>query len=281
VKTPYTFVVLRYVHDVLTAEFVNIGVILYAPEAKYLDARLAKAIGRASRFFGGIELGHLKSIQRHLGGRIDQLAERLSDEIVLDRPPSDVTECVSQILPPDDSSLQVSGQGGGFTSDPQRRLEALYSQYVLKYGGPDALRRGRPDEAVLSVFRKKLSEAHLIPKLRPKKIVGKDYEHEFPISWKNGIWNASEAISLDLLNEKEILDKANRWLGRTMSLADSEETFKLFLLLGEPQSEGLRVAYTHAQNILNKMTCDHEFFGENEAGDFAEIVKQQIDTKSD
>ena len=32
-KTAYSFVVLRYVHDVMIGEFVNIGVTLYAPDA--------------------------------------------------------------------------------------------------------------------------------------------------------------------------------------------------------------------------------------------------------
>ena len=37
-KTPYTFSVLRYVHDPVSTEFVNIGVAVYAPAAKYLSA---------------------------------------------------------------------------------------------------------------------------------------------------------------------------------------------------------------------------------------------------
>ncbi len=37
-KMPYTFSVLRYVHDPLTTEFVNVGMALYAADAKYLSA---------------------------------------------------------------------------------------------------------------------------------------------------------------------------------------------------------------------------------------------------
>jgi hypothetical protein len=32
-KTTYSFTILRYVHDIATGEFVNMGVALYAPEA--------------------------------------------------------------------------------------------------------------------------------------------------------------------------------------------------------------------------------------------------------
>jgi len=45
-KTAYSFVVLRYVHDVMTGEFVNIGVALYAPAASILD--------KANRWLGRV-----------------------------------------------------------------------------------------------------------------------------------------------------------------------------------------------------------------------------------
>jgi hypothetical protein len=34
----YTYTVLRYVHDVTSGEFVNVGVALHAPQARYLGA---------------------------------------------------------------------------------------------------------------------------------------------------------------------------------------------------------------------------------------------------
>jgi hypothetical protein len=36
-KTTFTYTVLRYVLDIATGEFVNMGVALYAPEAKYIS----------------------------------------------------------------------------------------------------------------------------------------------------------------------------------------------------------------------------------------------------
>ena len=40
----YSFVTLRYVHDVVTGEFANVGVVLYAPDARLLEARFAIAL---------------------------------------------------------------------------------------------------------------------------------------------------------------------------------------------------------------------------------------------
>ena len=37
-KTHFTFTVLRYIHDPVSGEFANVGVVLYAPELRFLDA---------------------------------------------------------------------------------------------------------------------------------------------------------------------------------------------------------------------------------------------------
>ncbi len=50
-KTTYTFTVLRYVHDITTGEFANVGVALFAPEAKYLGAICTPRYGRLTRIF--------------------------------------------------------------------------------------------------------------------------------------------------------------------------------------------------------------------------------------
>jgi hypothetical protein len=50
-KTTFTYTVLRYVHDIATGEFVNMGVALYAPEAKYVSAICNPRYGRLSKLF--------------------------------------------------------------------------------------------------------------------------------------------------------------------------------------------------------------------------------------
>ena len=45
----YTYAVLRYVHDVTSGEFVNVGVALYAPQARYLGALCRTIYGRLSQ----------------------------------------------------------------------------------------------------------------------------------------------------------------------------------------------------------------------------------------
>lgn len=274
-KTPYTFSVLRYIHDIVSGEFVNVGVALYAPQARFLGVVCSNTYGRLSSFFGGIEGEHFKRMMRHISSGIEELAERLWTELPLEKIPSDVRSCVDQVWPPDNSSLQFSLVRGGITEDPQATLEELYERVVERYA-----RRVQPpsraDEDILKIFRDTLAQRQVLARLHPKKILTIDYEHEFPLAWKNNIWHVSEALSFDLTTSGNILEKANQWLGRAYSLAESQEAFKLYLLLGRPQQEKLKSSFVKAENILHKMPCPHEFIREDEAADFAVEVENEL-----
>lgn len=273
-KTPYTFSILRYIHDVVPGEFVNVGVALYAPDARFLDITCVGTYGRVSQFFGGIDGDHFKRMLRHLTSRIKELKEQTDTEFAF-RQPVDIRGWTDEILPADDSSLQFSPPKGGLTDDPQATLEKLYERYVERYAQPGHL-QSRSDEEVERVFRDVLARRRVLGGLRPKKIVGADYEHEFPYSWKNGIWHTSEAVSFDLVEPGSIIEKANRWLGRAVNLDGSEENFKVYLLLGKPNRSELKEAFSRAENILHKMPCEHDFFLEDDAESFADFVREEL-----
>ena len=274
-KTPYTFSILRYVHDVVSGEFVNVGVALYAPDSRFLGISCINTYSRLSAFFGGIDGDHFKRMMRHITSGIEELEEQVRTEFDFQRPPN-VRGWTDKVLPIDDSSLQFSPPKGGLTDDPQASLEKLYERYVGHYA--QRIRpQSRSDEEVERIFRDVLAERQLLRNLHPKKIAGSDYEHEFPYSWKNSIWHTSEAVSFDLIDSGTIIDKANRWLGRAVNLSGSEEEFKVYLLLGRPHRSQLKKAFVTAENILNKMPCAHEFIREEEAEKFADYVQEELE----
>jgi hypothetical protein len=179
-------------------------------------------------------------------------------------------------LPPDDSALQFSPPGGGFTSDPEKTLISLYQRYVEYYTS----RTGYPsrnDDEVWEVFKKPLEEQHVIQFLKPKRIIAPDYDYEFVRARKNEAWHTYEPVSFDLMEATSIVDKANTWVGRITSLAQSEEKFKPHFLLGEPRETKLHVAFTKAQNLLHKMPCEHEFVQETDAEDLAKHLKAEVE----
>jgi hypothetical protein len=274
-NTPYTFSVLRYVHDPVTAEFVNIGVALYAPAAKYLDAICTSHYQRLSAMFEPIDGDHFRQITKFVQSRIEELGQRLNSELALKNPPKNIDDVLAQVLPPDDSAIQFSTAGGGLSSDLTKTLNELYVRYVERYISRGA-RPSRNDEDVWKVFRTPLEKREITKHLRPKKIVAPNYDYEFEHARKNQIWHAYEPVSFDLLEPGSIKDKANNWIGRSTSLADSLETFRIHILLGKPRDAKLQAAYVQAKNILHKMPGKPEIVEEDEAEEFAENLKKEI-----
>lgn len=123
---------------------------------------------------------------------------------------------------------------------------------------------------------KELETKQVLARLQPKRIVAKDYDHEFDHAWNNGVWNLFQPVSMDLLDADSILDKANRWLGRATNLKDSQDKFRLWMLIGEPRIEKLKPAYGKALNILNKMPVKKDFVTEHDAQKFSEQLAQEM-----
>jgi Protein of unknown function (DUF3037) len=274
-KTAYTYTTLRYVHDTATGEFANVGVALYAPDAKFLSARFRTTYGRLSKMFPGLDGEVFKSLMRHLENRFEEIGAAIRDELPLNGHPKSAIEIAVSVLPRDDSSLQWTEVGSGITDNPSTTLETIYERMVDRYEqAPNEAKRN--DEAVWRKYKHDLEQCHVIKYFSAKIIAAKDDEFEFQHSWKNQQWHCVEPVSFDLLLPDSIREKAHRWLGQISSLRDSTERFKIYMLLGEPQDSKLKSAFIKAQNILNKIPGEKEFVHESESAAFARHFAAQI-----
>ncbi len=274
-KSTYTYTVLRYVHDVTTGEFLNVGVVLYAPEARYASAMCRPTYGRLSRAFPGLDGDAFRSVMRYLQARIEEVGDRLSSELPLEGVPGSVMEIAHAALPTDDSSLQWSPPGSGLTENPSQTLEKLYERMVMRFEERNTQER-RSDEDVWRKYKRNLEEHNVLKYLETKKIAVQDDEVEFRHAWRNGIWHCLEPVSFDLSSGDSIRDKAHRWLGQLSSVKDAGDRFKVYLLLGEPQQESLRPAFEKAVSILGKLPVEKELIREESAGKFSERFAEEI-----
>ncbi|MGA9408038.1 MAG: DUF3037 domain-containing protein [Bacteroidota bacterium] len=278
-KTTYTFSVVRYVHDVVGGEFVNVGVVLYAPQENYIDAVCTKKYGRLSGLFVEVDGTQFRTMMNFLETRIDEARRKLEGELQFDGKPKDVLEILYHVIPKDDSSLQFSASGGGLTTNPAKTLDELYERYVERYSEKKSVTT-RDDEEVWKIFRKPLEEKRVTKYFKPHVIVANDYEYAFDHTWKNNQWRVLEPLSFDLENADSIKEKAAKWLGRAVALQGATEEFKLYLLLGKPSQERLMQAYTKAENLLNKIPGEREFIREGDEEAFALEVQNEIEHHS-
>ncbi len=274
-RTPYSFSVLRYIHDPVTQEFVNIGVAVYCQQAGFLRAICTTNYGRIRVTFTKIDGNRFRQLTRYIQEQVNAVGENLAGELPFETGKT-IEQLLARVLPPDDSTIQFSKPAGvGIAHDLEKTLNELFDRYVQQYITPSDASRRR-DEDVWKVFKGPLEKRHLTEYLKPKRIVASSYDYEFDQAWKNEVWHVYEPVSFDMVDAGSILDKANRWVGRATSLNDSSENFKIHMLLGEPQDERLQSTFIKAQNILNKMPGQIEFIGERDAEAFAEKLESEV-----
>jgi len=133
-KSPYSTIILRYVHDVVTGEFVNVGIVICAPEQRFLKARFTTCCERLNAMFLQIDQEHYREMVLHLANQFEKIAVEIHEG---SRPTTNaLAGMVKEVLPPDDSSLQWSGSSGGFTANPAKTLDELYQRFVERYTTP-------------------------------------------------------------------------------------------------------------------------------------------------
>ena len=272
---PYTYTVLRYVHDTSTGEFANVGVVISAPSAKFADAILRPTYGRLSKMFPGMDGEHFRQVIRHLQSRFEEIASQVREEMDLGQKPTNAQELAFSVIAPDDSSFQWSAMGSGLAADLPVTLESIYQKMVERYDDRQKT-ESRSDELVWKSFKKRLEERKVLSRLHPKTISVQDDEVTFSHAWKNHQWHCMETLSFDLMQPQSIREKAHSWLGKMTSIKDAMEKFRVCYLVGEPQLEGSRRAFEQALNVLHKTPVEHEIIREHEAESFAAEVAKEI-----
>ena len=137
---PYQFSIVRYIHDISTGEFANVGVILYSADSRSLRFRIAGHTARLSRFFEGFDRWAYSHMARALEDDLTEAA----------RAPQVATSLESllrRLLPPDAAGFQVSPVLGGVADDHEALLHQIFADLTGLKTSSHAAGRKRRDEA--------------------------------------------------------------------------------------------------------------------------------------
>lgn len=274
----YEFSVLRYVHDTLTGEFINVGVVIYCENEKWISAQCRNTYARVSAVFPNLNSSHFRKMMKFVQAEFCRANQSLNTELQLSEIKS-LQTLLHKVLPKDDSSMQWSSVSAGLTLNLEEELALLYERYVSHYDAKIARER-RTEQDIWKDFKKTLENFSLSEEFQPKRISVKDDEIEFQHSWKNGIWHCIEPVSFDLTDGDYFKDKAHRWLGQLSSIQDSTEEFKVYLLVSPPTEIELQPAFNKALSILRKIPVASEIYLEQEAPRLAEEIQKKMETHS-
>ena len=279
-KSTYTYTTLRYVHDITTGEFVNVGIAMFAPELGYANAKCRKTITRVKNTFPSLNTEAFKASMKYVESRFKEVQNELNqlkDQMLLTDNRKTALEIALNAIGKDDSALQWSPMGSGSTLDPELTLENLYKRMVTSNDEINTSMH-RQDGDVWKMFSAALQNRKLLDHFKPKTIAVMDDEIKFEHAWKNGIWHCLAPVSFDLSSPASIKDKAHKWLGQLSSVSDTRDKFKVYFLVGEPSQSDLTDAALSAVNILKKSTMTGVVFTEHETEKLAELIEQEVKT---
>lgn len=279
-KSRYTYSILRYFHDITTGEFVNVGVAIYVPDAVYVNAKCRKTTQRIKRTFPTFNVESFKNSVKYVESAFRNIQIELNDlagQLPLDHKPANISELAQRVFNKDDSAFQWSPMGSGLTSDPESTLERLYSRMVSLNDEAASTTR-RQDDDVWRKFSTSLQNRNLLDRFHPKTISVQDDEIKFEHAWKNGEWHCLAPVSFDLASSTSIKEKAHKWLGQLASVAESDEPFKVYFLVGNPSDNSLDEAAKSAMGILKKSKLTSVVLSEGETETFSALIEHEIKT---
>lgn len=274
---PYSYCYLRYVHDPRTGEFANVGVLLWAPQSRYLAFICQEKTQRLQHFFHEFEDKDYANVLRHVKKEFQKIALKFQQggELPLEGVPRHARDIALCVIPHDDAVFQWSLSMGGLTADPQKELDDLHFQIAGKFLPKSADQARRNDQAIYGQYYKSTFESDVVkPHIKPHEVVAPYHSHRFPLAWLNGVWNCYQVLSLDLRNPKKISERCLQWDSAIQQLSRVPEKPKLHLLLAAPDESNLS-AYRKGRDLLYSSQLA-EIVEEDEAADFCKELVENI-----
>jgi len=277
-KRPYSYAVMRYIHDVVTGEFVNVGLLLYAPRTGSSEPEVRfefkDRIGRIKGMFPNVDRRAFSSSMRALRRRAVDVSRELRKPDLYSAD-IDAYGAALKVLPRDGSSLQWAVGGTGIASDLDAAFNRIADRMLSQYDHRSASRTS--DDDVWRPVQAELAKRNVLIEFQPQVIAGEIDSIEFRHSWRNGVIHAYEPLSFDLADAENIKDKARRWRGHLSSVVlNADQVFQAYFIAGAPSDESLIPAYNAALTILRTVSPCVKVYEDNELAEFVNHIEDEF-----
>ena len=281
-KKAYSYAVIKYVHDPVADEALNIGVIVYSLESRFVEVKVEYNFERYSQAFANFDSQRYRQILHEFEAAVENISEHLSGGDLFRDVPADAAGLVSRIWPDTYLSFRSGSTLRGLTTNLTTIAAELFERFVeSQYAASRQVRR--TDEEVWSTYRRKLAGT-VVPRMLHEKTFATDsLSLTFQHCIRNERWHILQPISFDYARSNSIAETAAKWLGETTVLADNADirSSKLYLLLGAPHEKKFLDAYRRAKKILAKIPIPHAVYEEHQADEFAADISEHVVVNSE
>src|SRR5258708_27891035 len=161
-KIPYTYCLVKYVHNPAAGEMLNVGVLMCAPSVSFVGAKFNPYYERLSKTFVDFDGEHYREIVGNIEYAVQNLQDRHGSPtlFLMEKELETVEDVIKCIMPDRGLSIQFGGMLAGITDNPDDELSHIFNQSVISQY-PHSNRRDRDDYDVWQVFRRSLSEKRI------------------------------------------------------------------------------------------------------------------------
>jgi len=271
----YQYQLVRYIHDRVTSEFVNVGIIVFQPDSKFLKSKFISKYGRISQFFSEINGHFLITTLKQFEREVNRIS-KTTTELFFDS--NFITEITNSILPKDDSALECSEIFYGIDINPQSALDDLFERLVNKYN-IEPEKDSLDDKHVWrNVYKEYFDKYKITNTLKPHSVETAHDTLVFDKAWKNGIWHCYQTVSFDLKRTETIKNKVYKWSGIINELENTNEKLHLyFLTLSPTRHKSIKQFIEETLSNRQSSNITVSVINEKQADKFAKSLSKEIE----
>ncbi len=224
-NTACHYAIVRFMPFVETGEFANVGVVMFAPTARYFGFKLLGGrYARVTNFFEQMEAQVFRASMRTFREelqRVDSMLKPLGTDRRLKGLDRDAAlRLWGEIVKPRETMLRFSEARVALADNPQNQLRALFEYYVER----NFVTREYREQILERGVRGWLKEARLLDRFHPARVGNDEYHAQFP--FVAGPDEHPEKIikplNLDYPEASRIIDHGGQWIVRVNALKKRE-----------------------------------------------------------
>lgn len=284
-KMKFSYAVLQYRYDYMNGEALNVGVLVFCAEARFVQLKVRSGGGRVLAAYPDLSRKAFTEDLRQLARGAEHLQMKLdsgplfeaSDALGLSKfteqrdMADDIRVIAYQILKHDASSFRWEVFGSGLTDDPETALERSYNRFVSRFE-QIVKTTSRTDDEVFEPAKRLFRQVGLYKSFREHEISTDLQTVRFHHAIPNGKWHCIQPLSFDLATVEGVEDKSARWTGSLFNIRSAEERFKVYLLAGKPKAKSVLPAYERALKALRSAPTSPTIFEETETDALVDTI---------
>lgn len=215
------YAIVRFLPFVETGEFANVGVVLFAPKARFFGFKLLmNRYARVTNFFEQLDAKVFRASMRTFReelDRIDEMLKRLGTDRRLKGLDHDNALALwNEVIKPRETMLRFSDPRLVLATDVRTQLAALYEYYVERNFVTHEYQEKILDRGVRGWLR----EANLHNRFLPARIGNDEYHAQFPfVAMENEhAVKIIKPLNLGYGEAARIIDHGGQWIWRVNAL---------------------------------------------------------------